>query len=170
MNQRRRTSLVGGMLLVLVGVVFLVLQMVPGLRQALHFEYSWPWIVIGVGAFLLIFGLLVGAAGMAVPACVVVGIGALLLYQNTSGDWQSWAYAWPLIQGFVGVGVILSGLLGDRTPGTYSSGAWMILISLVLFVVFGSFLGGRQILGPYWPVLLIGLGVLLLLRPLFRRR
>jgi hypothetical protein len=47
----------------------------------------------------------------------------------------------------------------------------MILISLALFLVFGSFLGGFALLGPYWPVLLIGLGVLLLLGQLvFRTR
>ena len=170
MGKRRRSSLAGGVLLVLLGVFFLVLQLVPGLRQALQVEFTWPWIVIAVGVFLLVFGLLVGAPGMAVPACIVAGIGGLLLYQNTTGNWESWAYAWALIPGFVGVGVILAGLLGDRTSGSLSGGAWLIVISIVLFVVFGSFLGGQNILGPYWPALLVILGVLLLLRPLFRRR
>ncbi len=170
MTQRRKSNLVGGVLLVLVGVVVLLLQLMPGLRQTLRVEYSWPWIVIGVGAFLLVFGLLVGAPGMAVPACIVGGIGALLLYQNSTGDWGSWAYAWSLIPGFVGLGVILAGLFGDRTSGSLDGGAWLIFISLVMFVIFGSWLGGLNLLGDYWPALLILLGVLMLLRPLFRRR
>jgi len=43
-----------------------------------------------------------------------------------------------------------------------------ILISLVLFFLFGSFFGDIPWLGPYWAVLLIGIGVLILLRPLVR--
>jgi hypothetical protein len=38
-----------------------------------------------------------------------------------------------------------------------------------MFAVFGAFLGGPEVFGTYWPVLLIGLGVLILLRPLIRR-
>jgi hypothetical protein len=169
MSRRQRSSLVGGVLLVLVGALMLALQVVPGLRQALRFEFSWPWIIMAVGAALLVFGLLVGAPGMAVPACVVGGIGALLQYQNTTGDWASWAYAWTLIPGFVGVGVILAGLLGDRSRGSLASGSWLVFISLVLFAVFSAFLGGRQMLGAYWPALLIVLGVVLLLRAVFGR-
>lgn len=107
---------------------------------------------------------------MAVPACIVSGVGALLLYQNTSGDWGSWSYAWSLIPGFVGIGTILAGLCGDRTAGSLAGGAWMLFVSLVLFVVFGSWLGKLRILGDYWPALLIVVGVLMLLRPIFGRR
>lgn len=41
-------------------------------------------------------------------------------------------------------------------------GAKAILVSLVMFVIFGSFLGGPITLGRYWPVLLIVLGLFLL--------
>lgn len=170
MNRRQRNSVVGGLLLVLIGLLALAYQLVPGWRAMLRLEYSWPWTVIAVGGFLLVLGLLVGAPGLAVPACIVGGIGGLLLYQNTTGDWASWSYAWTLIPGFVGVGIILAGLLGERRSGALSSGAWLILISLVLFVIFGTLLGGQKILGPYWPVLLIVVGILALLRPVFRRR
>ena len=49
-------------------------------------------------------------------------------------------------------------------------GGWLILISLVLFTVFGSFFGALGLAGDYWPVLLIVLGLLILVRPLFRSR
>jgi uncharacterized protein (DUF486 family) len=46
----------------------------------------------------------------------------------------------------------------------------MVLISLTLFLVFGSFLGGPVALGGYWPALLIVLGVVFLFRSLFSFR
>ena len=82
----------------------------------------------------------------------------------------SWSYAWTLIPGFVGVGSILAGLLGDNRNRSIRDGLNLLVISAVLFLIFGSFLGGLDLLGDYWPVLLILLGVWLLLQPVFRRR
>lgn len=170
MARRTRTSVIGGSLLILLGLFFLALQMMPERLAWLRIEMSWPLIVVGVGLFLLVFGLLVGAPGMAVPASVVAGIGALLYWQNATGNWESWSYAWALIPGFVGVGVILNGLLGgEKMRDSLEGGFWLILISLVLFAIFGSFLGGLTLFGSYWPVLLIVLGLVVLVRSFLRR-
>jgi hypothetical protein len=166
MDRKRRSSLVGGLLLILLGAWFLISQFWPGL----HPEFSWPWIIVGVGALMLVIGLLSGEPDMAVPACVVGGIGGLLYWQNATGNWESWAYAWSLIPGFVGVGVVLSGLLGGNGGKALRDGGSLILISLALFAVFGSWLGGLTLFGDYWPVLLILWGLWLLIRPLFRSR
>ena len=152
--------------MILLGILFLVMQQVPGLRL----WFSWPWIIIGVAVFLLVLGLVVGEPSMAIPACIVGGIGGILYWQETTGNWDSWAYAWTLIPGFVGVGIVLSGLLSGDFRQSVRGGAWLIMLSLVLFAVFGSFFGGLGLLGPYWPVLLILLGLLVLIRPLFRPR
>jgi hypothetical protein len=170
MNKRRRTGLVGGTLLILLGLWFLLVQFVPEFEGLLNIEFSWPLFVIGVGVVLLILGLVTGEPGMAVPACIVGGIGLLLYYQNMTGNWASWAYAWTLIPGFAGVGAILAGLLGDKPKQSVKDGVNLILISAVMFVVFSSFLGGQNLLGPYWPVLLILLGLWFLIQPLFRRK
>jgi len=169
MSRRRRLNLVGGVILVLLGGWFLAAQFVPGMDAWLNIEFTWPLIIIGVGLFLFVFGLLVGEPGMAVPACIVTGIGGLLYYQNATGDWASWSYAWTLIPGFVGIGAIIAGLLGDNRSKSVRDGLNLLVISAVLFLIFGSFLGGLDLLGDYWPVLLILLGVWLLIRPLFRR-
>jgi hypothetical protein len=162
--------LVAGLLLILLGVWFMATQFVPELRAWMDIEYTWPLIIVGLGVLLLVVGLLTGVPAMAVPACIVGGIGGLLYWQNATGNWESWAYVWTLIPGFVGVGIVLSGLLGGETRQSVRGGIWLILISLVLFTVFGSFLGGLGLLGPYWPVLLIALGLLILVRSLFRSR
>ena len=165
MNNRGR-SLVGGLILILLGAWFLAAQFIPG--WSIHF--SWPWIIIGAGGFMLLLGLLTGVPDMAVPACIVGGIGGLLYWQDATGNWESWSYAWSLIPGFVGVGVILSGLFGGKLLKSLREGLNLIVISLILFVIFAAFLGGPNLLGNYWPALLILLGLWMLIRPLFRSR
>ncbi len=168
--QGRRTSIVFGVVLILLGIWFLAVQFVPGLNALFGFEMTWPLIIVAIGFLLLVFGILSGIPGMAIPACIVGGIGLLLYWQNATNNWESWAYAWTLILGFVGVGVMLNGLFGQDTRESLTGGLWLVIISLVLYAIFASFLGGPSIVGQYWPVLIIALGVLLLVRSLFRWR
>lgn len=174
MEHQRRSSLVIGILLLLVGGWFLAVQLLPGLGDWFKVEVSWPLIVIGAGLFLLLVGLLSGVPDMAVPAAIVSGIGGLLYWQNSTGNWASWAYVWTLIPGFVGVGVILAGLFGGRAGRAVREGGGLLVVSLVLFVVFsavlGPLVGGAPLLGAYWPVVLIVLGLWLLARPWVRGR
>lgn len=170
MNRQMRSNLAGGLLLIILGAIFLVFQLFPGLRQLVALEVSWPLIIVGVGALMLIIGLVTGAPGMAVPAAVVGGVGTLLYWQNLTNTWESWAYVWTLIPGFAGIGMIVAGLLGDNSRRSIVEGFQMVLVSLVLFVIFASFLGGWNLLGPYWPVLIILFGLWVLVRPLLRER
>jgi hypothetical protein len=169
MDQRRRSSLTGGLFLILLGAWFLAMKIFPGLDVWVNARVSWPLFVIGAGVLLLALGLLTGVPDMAVPAAIVSGIGGLLLWQNATGRWESWAYAWTLIPGFVGVGVLVSGLLGRHPRQSLREGINLIVISAVLFFIFGAFLGGPNLLGSYWPVLLIFLGLWLLVSTLLRR-
>jgi hypothetical protein len=152
-------------LLILLGIGFLVVQFLPGWTG----WFSWPMLIVGVGVFLLLLGIFNREPGMAIPACIVGGIGGLMYWQNATGNWDSWSYAWTLIPGFAGIGTILSGILsGDGSQ--VRGGLWPLVISLILFAAFGSFFGAMGFLGRYWPVLLIALGVLLLFESVFRRR
>jgi len=169
MDKKQRSNLAGGIVLVLIGAWFLLTQLVPGLELRIFGESGWPLIVVGAGVILLMIGLLTGVPEMAVPACIVGGIGGLLYWQNATGNWESWAYAWALIPGFIGVGTMLSGIIGGKRS-EITGGAWMVFISLILFAVFSSFLGGPNLFGPYWPVLLIALGLIVLAQGLFRKR
>lgn len=166
MRQRRRSSLVGGILLILFGAVVLAIELLPGI----HMTFAWPWFIIGFGLLMLFIGAATGVPALAVPASIIAGIGGILYYQSVTGDWDSWAYIWALIPGFVGVGIVLSGLLGGEGSEALRAGGWLILISLVLLAAFGSLVGALGFLGDYWPVLLILLGLLLLVRPLLRTR
>jgi hypothetical protein len=168
MRHQTRTNIAIGLVLILLGAWFLAVQFVPGLE--FYLQLSWPLTIVGVGVLLLVLAILMGVPAMAVPACIVGGIGGLLYWQNQTGNWDSWAYIWTLIPGFVGVGIILAGLLGGERRDAFSSGGRLILISLVMLLIFGSFFGALGFVGPYWPVLLSALGVLLFFRALVTRR
>ena len=168
MDRTRRSGIVGGLFLILLGAVLLVGQLVPSLWGWVN-EWSWPLIVVAVGVFLLILGIVSAAPGMTVPASIVSGIGLLLWWQNATGNWASWAYAWTLIPGFAGIGTFLMGLWTGEGR-RMREGAWAVLTSLILFAIFASFLGGPAVLGQYWPALLILLGLMSLGQYFLRAR
>jgi hypothetical protein len=170
MNSSARGRLVMGVLLVLIGLGFLALQFSPALAEWFQLTLSWPLIVVGVGGLLLLIGLLTGAPGMAIPACIVAGIGGILYYQNTTNDYLSWSYAWTLIPGFVGVGMVLAGILGSKEYHIVRRGFSLMILSLILFILFGSFFGVFSFLGVYWPILVIAAGILIIIRAFFPRK
>ena len=163
MEQRARSAIASGTILVVLGVLLLVARLVPGFFGHL----TWPFIVIGVGALLLVLAVATGNAGLAVPACIVGGIGLILWWQNAHNQWETWSYAWTLIPGFVGVGALVQGLLESKPVKALLDALWPILISAVLFVVFSSFFGG-PLFGVPWYYLaggaLILLGALVIVR------
>jgi hypothetical protein len=171
MSRQNRTQLGLGILLVLLGVIYLVVQQVPALRALLPMEFTWPWWVIGAGALILIIGLLTGAPSMAIPACIVAGVGGILYYQNQTGDWESWSFLWTLIPGFVAIGILLTGLFGEDTRNNIGRGLNLLVISVVLFLIFAAVFQRLSFLGPYGPaVLLILLGIYILGRSFLRGR
>jgi hypothetical protein len=97
----------------------------------------------------------------------VGGIGGILAYQWFTGNWESWSFMWALIPGFVGLGIILMSLMGGE--GSVKDGATLVFISFILLAIFGSFFGAIGMAGKYWPVLLILLGVVLLVRSFFNK-
>lgn len=168
MRGKSRTNLAAGIVLILVGSWFLAMQIFPNLGVWFSSTFDWPFVIIGVGIFLLLFGLIIGAPGMAVPASIVTGIGSILAYQNATGYWESWAFVWTLIPGFVGIGVMISALLGEGGSKEFRSGLNLLFISIIMFLIFSSIMGANP-LGAWWPVLLILFGLWLLIQPLFRR-
>lgn len=164
MDQRQRTALAGGILLILLGACLLLSRVSPAMQDFLPTDLSWAFSLVGVGLLLLVIGLISGTPAMAIPACIVAGIGLILNYQLASGDWGSWLYMWALIPGFAGLGTVLAGILGMNPSRSIREGLWTMLVSLALFLVFSSLFGGPVPDNPYWPVLLIVLGIAELIR------
>lgn len=167
--RQNRSNLFLGLLLILIGGWMFVTRQVPSVQAWLDANFIWPMWVIGAGALVFLIGLITGNPGMAIPASIVAGIGGILYYQETTGNFSSWSYMWTLIPGFVGVGEILAGLLGERTRRNLSSGTKNLVVSAVMFLAFGTFFGGLSILGDYGaPILIILLGVYVLVRGFMR--
>jgi hypothetical protein len=163
----RSSSVIGGIILILVGLFFLVLPLFPNLADVINIEQQWPLIIVAIGALFLLAALL-GTPPLAVPGSVIGGIGLLLYYQNLNDAWDNWSFAWALIPGFVGIGTILMYTLQGNARAGLQQGGRLVLISLVLFVIFGALFGGGLAFGQIWPVALIGLGLWLLAKNLFR--
>ncbi len=167
--RQNRSNLFLGVLLIAIGAWLVATRQVPSLREFTDNMTGAMW-TIAAGVLILVIGLLTGAPGMAVPASIVAGVGGILYYQDRVGDYASWSYMWTLIPGFVGVGTILAGLLGENTSRNLSSGLRTIAFSAVLFLVFGTFFGDLDFLGEYGvAILLILLGVFILARGFMRR-
>jgi hypothetical protein len=169
MRQNRSTLFIG-VLLILIGAWLVVSRQVPAVQEWLSANFAWPMYTIGAGVLIFIIGLLTGAPGMSVPAAIVAGIGGILYYQYLNdNDYSSWSYMWTLIPGFVGVGVILAGLLGEHTRHNLARGLNLLVVSAIMFLIFGALFGGLGILGPNGPAfLLIALGLYILIRGLLR--
>jgi hypothetical protein len=169
MNRQGRTQLTLGVILILLGAWFLVDKSFPAFHLLFNKYSEFPFNMFLIGAGILIVGLVLGQPGMAVPAAIVAGIGGIFYYQKMAENYTSWSYMWTLIPGFVGIGAVLAGLLGDNTAHNIRRGLNTIVVSAVLFLIFASFFGGLQLLGNYGPaILLILLGLWVLGRGLYR--
>jgi hypothetical protein len=167
-----------GGLLVLLGIVVLV-------GQALELELGevgWPFFVIVPGLGLL--GLGMATAGRLGEALATVGgvvtmAGLVLLVQNSTDRFETWAYAWTLV--FLvgaGIGRWMVGVVRGRRD-LAAGGAWLIAAGLVGFLALGVFfeviigLGGHRNVAASRYVLaalLIGAGLVLLGRRLLVAR
>ena len=167
--KQNRSNLALGIILLVVGGWLLVSRQVPEIQEWLSDHSTGSIYTIGAGVLILLIGLITNAPGMAVPASIVAGIGGILYYQEVNSAYASWSYMWTLIPGFVGVGSILAGILGENSRRNFRSGFRLLVISAVMFVIFGSFLGGLDILGEFGlPIILIALGLYVLARGFMR--
>src|ERR1700736_6305464 len=117
---RRQSTVVGG-LFVLIGAILLAGQFV-------HVDighYGWPFFVIVPGLVILFLALTASGAvseGLAILGSIITVTGLVLLFQDGTDHYESWAYAWALVfPGAIGLGMILYGLTGRR-PGNVRAG------------------------------------------------
>lgn len=160
MNKQGRSQLVLGILLILLGAWFFMDKSVPAFHDVFNQYTRWPVNMFLIGGGIFILGLALGQPGMSVPAAIVAGLGGIFYYQQINESYNSWSYMWTLIPGFVGVGTVLAGILGENTAHNIKHGLNLMIVSVVLFLVFSSFFGGWTLLGNYGPaILLILLGI-----------
>jgi hypothetical protein len=146
-SRLRQSTMLGG-LLILVGAILL-------LGQFVHLDlghYGWPFFIIVPGVALLVMALAGRGAvgeGLAITGSIITVTGLLLLYQNATDHFESWAYAWALVcPGAIGTGMILSGLAAGR-PGNVRAGSRLVGTGVVLFLLGAAFFEGVIGIGGY---------------------
>ena len=146
-RQRRQSTVLGG-LLVLIGAILLIGQFV---RVDIG-HYGWPFFVIAPGVLLIVVALTARGAvseGLAIAGSIIAVSGLILLYQNSTDHFESWAYAWALVfPGSIGLGMILYGLTAGR-PGNVRAGTRLVGIAGVLFLLGATFFEGVIGIGGY---------------------
>ncbi|TMF57868.1 MAG: hypothetical protein E6I16_12225 [Chloroflexi bacterium] len=146
-RQRRQSTVLGG-LLVLIGAILLIGQFV---RVDIG-HYGWPFFVIAPGVLLIVVALTARGAvseGLAIAGSIIAVSGLILLYQNSTDHFESWAYAWALVfPGSIGLGMILYGLTAGR-PGNVRAGTRLVGIAGVLFLLGAAFFEGVIGIGGY---------------------
>ena len=144
---RRQASALGG-LLVLIGAVLLIGQFVR--IDVGH--YGWPLFVIAPGVLILFVapsGRGAVGEGLAILGSIITVTGLILLYQNATDHFESWAYAWALVfPGAIGTGMILYGLSANR-GGNVRAGTRLVGIGVVLFLLGAAFFEGVLGIGGY---------------------
>jgi hypothetical protein len=173
--RRSGTGLALGVVLVVVGAFYLVVQ-VAGVDLSV---LGWPLLVIIAGLTLLVVGFASLGTGAAIPGGILTMVGLVLAYQNSTGHWTSWAYAWALVApGGVGLGLFLQGIR-ERNVGLIRQGRSLMFIALLIFMVgfvlFESILnisdiGDQPVVKGALPALLILIGALLLGRSIQNSR
>jgi len=167
---------------VVLGAVLIALGLIFFVGQQLNVDLAdaaWPFYVIAPGLALMAFGLTQArGSGLTIAGSMVTMIGLVLLYQNATDHWESWAYAWALVApGGSGIGMLLYGTR-SRDAGMARNGFFTVLTALGLFaaglVFFEGILGisGERLPLPNWalPAAIIVIGLLLLLRGFTARR
>ena len=136
-NNRNFGSLVGGVMLVVLGLLALGSQIFP---QVNFWGTFWPFIIIGVGALFFVGMFTRGKSGanMAIPASILTVIGLMMLVQNLTNHWESWAYGWTVILMGIGAGIYIAGRWSENAEQR-ANGIRVARTGLILFIIFGAF-------------------------------
>jgi hypothetical protein len=171
MNEMRENTGrgVGAVILIGLGLMFLV-------GQVFNFTGMgslWPFFIILPGAAVLLIGLFGErrTAPMIIPGTIITATGAILLYQNMTDHWESWAYIWAVYPALTGLAMMAMGRRIEQ-EAVVRNGRRLVKIGLVLLVAFGIFFEffifnsvlDMGILNYIGAVVLIGAGLMLLFR------
>jgi hypothetical protein len=140
-REPRPAGLVLGIILVVTGAAFLILQ----LGNITLGPDAWPlWLVVP-GLAMLVGSLFIparGGLGLAVPGAILAAVGAILWVQSVYDVYATWAYAWALVAPTApGIAMIVyGGARGD--VDLLRDGLRATLTGIGLFLGFALFFEG----------------------------
>jgi len=167
-TDHRRNPIIAGIVLIMIGAIAWAIT-AAGMDPSQWLGGSgWTLFIFIPGVVLFVGGLLAQdepAVGLTIAGSIIMTIAAMLFAMDRTGHYEAWAYAWTLIPGAAGIGVLIHGSqAGDRRK--VRAGGRLILISLVMFAVGAFFFETIFQTGtvPFgvdasWPVVLVVVGV-----------
>ena len=163
-----RNPIIAGIVLITIGAIAWAIT-AAGMDPSQWLGGSgWTLFIFIPGVVLFVGGLLAQdepAVGLTIAGSIIMTIAAMLFAMDRTEHYEAWAYAWTLIPGAAGIGVLIHGSqAGDRRK--VRAGGRLILISLVMFAVGAFFFEtifqtGTVPFGvdAFWPVVLVVVGV-----------
>jgi len=167
-TDHRRNPIIAGIVLIMIGAIAWAIT-AAGMDPSQWLGGSgWTLFIFIPGVVLFVGGLLAQdepAVGLTIAGSIIMTIAAMLFAMDRTEHYEDWAYAWTLIPGAAGIGVLIHGSqAGDRRK--VRAGGRLILISLVMFAVGAFFFEtifqtGTVPFGvdAFWPVVLVVVGV-----------
>jgi hypothetical protein len=166
-------ALVMGVVLILTGVIYLAIELIPRLSQIDVAHYGWPVFVLVPGVALVgVAGAVPEASGLCVPGAIVIMVGLVLFVQNVFDLFATATYAWALVTpGGIGLGMWLQGSV-DQQATLRSRGARTLGTGFVIFLVSALFFETVHVSGVVFPLLIrlllgisiVGVGVSVVMR------
>jgi len=151
----RRDQWVGGAVLIAIGAALLLGRLVGETGQ---------FVLLGIGIVLLVLFAVSRNPGTLIGGGIVTGLGTgVLIAANTGGDVAGAAVLFGLGLGFVGVWLVGTLMRVEETR------VWPLIPGAILVVVGIVVLAGSETAEMFealWPVLLIGLGIVVLVAAL----
>jgi hypothetical protein len=135
--KRNSGALIGGSILILFGLLALFGQLFRGFD---FWGTLWPLFIMAFGGLFFV-GMFSGgksAAGLAIPGSIFSVIGLMMLFQNLTNHWESWAYSWTAILISVGLGIFIMGTYTEDA-GRRQAGLRVMKVGAILFIIFGGF-------------------------------
>jgi hypothetical protein len=172
-----------GPMLLGAGLLFMGLLLIAG--RFLHIPFGsflWPFIFIVPGAIVFLSAISSDRSsgeGLSILGGILTSLGVVFLMQSITGLWASWAYIWALVAPTsVGLSQMVYGNLKGR-DSIADSGWKLTKIGLSIFAI--GFLFFEVVLGisgfglgrfglPVFPMILILIGAIVLVRSIFRAK
>lgn len=158
-GDEKRGRIVGGSILILIGGLFL-------LDNLDVLEFSWPMILIGIGAALLLQSVLDKRHQPVQGGVLLLLLGLIFLADQER--WLPWGMNrdWPLILFAIGISMIVAYWVKPRKRGNLTGGIIILTIASIFLATeyhyFEWYVLGDII--DWWPLILLGLGVWLLVK------
>jgi predicted membrane protein len=96
-------------------------------------------------------------SGRIVAGIIIVGVGIALLLRNMGVLLPTWLFTWPII-------VILAGIY-TGFKHNFKNPSWLIVVAVGCFFLIQKFIPSLSIEPYFWPLIIIGIGVIYILRP-----